>query len=403
MQLDALLTAESIFGPGVSNALTKELKVLTISEVGGTPSLFQLNGRPAIHAVDTDEPGPDDIATLLYTSGTTSRPKKVPQKQKNRVAHLDLFGRTLEIEPGQRCLNMMPMHHTTGLAAEFLCPLIFGASVAFADFNPATFELIVTELEPTWFNLVPSMHQMVQRALGGRTRVFRESGLRFARSSSARMPVELRRQLESSYGVPLVDFYGATESGSMAFSGLSGTDHRTGSVGKATHDQVIVTDLDGQPLPPGTPGEICVGGPTVIEGYEHNDEANAKAFRDGWYRTGDEGYFDEDGFLFITGRLSEVVNRGGEKFSLSEIDEALLGCENVVTGAAFTAQHPTLGSEIYAAVVLEPGANTTPAAIRSYLATHLSWAKVPKVIFLVDELPYNSTGKVQKDRLIELI
>jgi acyl-CoA synthetase (AMP-forming)/AMP-acid ligase II len=314
-----------------------------------------------------------------------------------------VFAGAIGIRPGDRSMNMMPTYHTTGISAEFMAPLTVGASVAFVDLDPGRLIAHVDEFRPTWFNLVPSMHQSVLDSLGDRVGVFSGSSLRFTRSSSARMPVGMKSNLERLYGVPMVDVYGATETGTIALTGMPGSGSRPGSVGRPVHAGIGIMDVDGNALVPGERGEICVTGPTVISGYENNPQANAELFRDGWYRTGDEGYLDDDGFLYVTGRLREVVNRGGEKFSLAEIDEALHRIAGIATGSAFAAPHPRLGQEVYAAVVLSAGTDKTPDALRAELATRLSWARAPKRVFIVPELPMNSTGKVLRNRLQALL
>lgn len=400
MGIEAMLVADDIQSGLVECAEASGATIIRAHDNQGKAGLFNMEGHSIGRAADTSYPSDGDVAILLLTSGTTAKPKIVPQTQLNRTSAVSLHSATLEIGPQDRCLNMLPMHHTAGLTGEFLSPILSGASVAFVDFEPRNLVGTVERYRPTWFNLVPSMHQSVLRTLGDGVGVFTNSSLRFARSSSAKLAPDLRNILGHAYGVPIVESYGTTETAYVASTGLATSETPFGSVGRPLHDGVMVANEQYNPMPVNERGEICVTGPTVITGYENNPEANAEFFHEGWYRTGDEGYFDADGFLYVTGRTREIVSRGGEKFSLAEIDEAILRLDGVAEAAAFSAPHPKLGHEIYAAVVPSPGSNETPASLRGALASHLSWAKVPKRIFTVTELPKNSIGKVVRERLV---
>ena len=254
---------------------------------------------------------------------------------------------------------------------------------------------------PVKFTLVPSMHQMVVDTVKDRRGMFAGTNLRFIETSSASLPVKLRRQMEMVYGVPIIEGYGATEVGGMADMGFSQEDIPQGSVGKRRHAGVVIMDEEGNILPPMIQGEVCVGGPTVFSGYENNPEANAAAFRDGYYRTGDVGYLDVNDYLFIIGRVTETINRGGEKIAPIEVDEALLKHEGVAQAAAFRVEHPRLGQDVWAAVVPNDGVVIDPVEVRAFVSRILSFSRVPKRIFLVDELPYNETGKIMRRELSE--
>ena len=401
MRIDAILVADTITGDLRESAEASRAIVVEARSTNDKSGSFELTGRASEATVDTSYPQHDDVAILLQTSGTTAKPKIAPQKQSNRIASFLRDRRSLDISSDDRCMNMMPMFHTQGLNAEFLFPIMKGASVVFVDFDPARLGGWVEHYRPTWFNLVPSMHQAVLAKLGEKQGVFAGSSLRFARSSSAKLPASLRSRLEQAYGIPLVESYGATECSNMATAGMPGEEFRPGSVGRPLHDGVVVADDDGNVLPPNEKGEICVTGPSVISGYENNPEATAESFRGDQYRTGDQGYIDEDGFLYVTGRIRDVVNRGGEKFSLAEVDDAILRLKGVAEGAAFSVPHEKLGHEIYAAVVLSPGVDATPNSLRSALSSHLSWGKMPKRMHIVLELPITSTGKVLRDELAQ--
>jgi acyl-CoA synthetase (AMP-forming)/AMP-acid ligase II len=400
LRIDGILVGEGLTDNLRMAAEQSGASLIPVTSTGKT-GLFEVPTGNAPQPGNSDMPGPGDVAILLRTSGTTSAPKIVPQTNSNRYATLTRVRKDMSIDSSDRCLNLMPLHHTQGVNAEFLAPLTNGASVAFELFDAGNIVNQVAKHRPTWFNLVPSMHQAVLSALGDAEAVLAGYDLRFSRSSSAKLDPSLRKRLERAYGVPIIESYGSSETSNIASTGLSASDTREGSVGKPDFHDIKITDLAGNELPAGEQGEICVSGPSVISGYENNPTANAEQFRGNWYRTGDEGYFDNDGFLYITGRTHEIVNRGGEKFSISEIDNVLLSTPGVETGAAFTAPHEKLGHEIYAAVVASPESQVSPASIRSELANHLSWSRVPKQIFVVTEIPVNSIGKVMRDVLAE--
>lgn len=403
LHLNALLIDDSTPDRLRRRAESLGVQILIADDRSNIAGIFKITTELDPGDVDTAPPTFEDIAVLMQTSGTTSKQKTVPRRHSNQVAQLIGFSKALGMTPSDRCMNLMPVYHTTGIGSEFLAPILTGASVVFIDLNPATLESMVERYRPTWFNLVPSMHRDVLARLEGRTGVFKNSSLRFTRSSSAKMPLTLRAQIEKIYGLPLVESYGSTETGSITFAGVSPGDYKAGSVGRPAHDGVQILDAEGDVVAANARGEVCVIGPTVMTGYEDNPIANADAFRNGFYRTGDEAYIDGDGFLFITGRLRETVNRGGEKISLAEIDDAILKVEGVAQGASFSVPHPRLGQEVYAAVVPVVGRQLLAGEVRVDLASRLSWAKVPKRVFVVTELPTNSIGKIVRTDLANLV
>lgn len=403
LHLDTLILADEIPKRLMDRASSLDVQIVTARTDPKIAGFFDIAAEAKSGRSDATLPVADDLAVLMKTSGTTSKQKTVPRTHTNQVAQLIRFSEALGITPSDLCLNLMPVYHTTGIGSEFLAPIISGASVVFVDLNPATFESDVKNHQPTWFNLVPSMHQAVLARFEGRSGVFKDSSMKFTRSSSAKMPQTLRQRIEETYGVPLVESYGTTETGSITFTRISEGDFKQGSVGRPAHDGVVIMDADGIAVPPGVVGEVCVNGPTVMTGYENDAETNAEVFRNGYYRTGDEAHVDEDGFIFVAGRLRETVNRGGEKFSLAEIDEAILKVKGVTQGASFAAPHPELGQEIYAAVVAMDGTQLGPADVRAELAARLSWAKVPKRVIVVKELPFNSTGKIVRANLAKIL
>jgi acyl-CoA synthetase (AMP-forming)/AMP-acid ligase II len=339
-------------------------------------------------------PRPDDQALVLHTSGTTSRPKIVPLRQRNLAVSARNIAAHLSLLPADRSLTIMPMFHIHGIMAGLLAPLSAGASVVCTPgFDAFKFHRWVEELKPTFYTAVPTMHQMVL----ARARVERHTTLRFIRSSSAPLPTPVLENLETVFGVPVIEAYGMTEaSHQMTCNPLPPGVTKPGSVGIPTGVEVRIRDDANNLLPTGQRGEVAIRGAAVIDGYENNPSANESAFVDGWFRTGDEGMLDHDGYLFITGRLKEQINRGGEKISPLEVDEVLLRHPAVVEAVTFGIPHIKLGEVVGATVVLVQGCDLSEVDLRTFAGERLAAFKVPEQIIFVDEIPKGATGKVQR-------
>lgn len=358
-------------------------------------------------ASDSAEPfpvaKPDDHALLLHTSGTTSRPKLVPLTHGNLCASADSIAATLRLTPGDRCLNVMPLFHIHGLVAAVLSSLSAGGSVVCTPgFLAPEFFGWLEDFRPTWYTAVPTMHQSIVRRVSGNRDRLASLPLRLLRSSSAALPPKLFDELEKAFGVPVIEAYGMTEAAhQMASNPLPPGARKAGSVGIAAGPEVAVLTEEGRLAARGERGEVVIRGPSVTKGYLANPAANAEAFVDGWFRTGDQGRFDEDGYLFLTGRLKEIVNRGGEKISPREIDEILLGHPAVAQAVAFAVPDPTLGEDLGAAVVLREDMVVSPAELRRFVAGRVTDFKVPRRILVVSEIPKGPTGKLQRIGLAE--
>ncbi len=339
-------------------------------------------------------PAPEDEALVLHTSGTTSRPKLVPLLQRNLAASARSIASSLELGPPDRSLNVMPLFHIHGIMAGLLAPLSAGGSVvATPGFDAFAFGRWLDELQPTYYSAVPTMHHLVL----ARTRPRPRCTLRFVRSSSSALARPVYEGLRDLFGVPVIEAYGMTEAAhQMTTNPLPPREAKPGSVGLPAGIEVAVASATNTLLPPWARGEVVVRGPTVIEGYADNPEANAAAFFDGWFRTGDEGYLDADGYLFLTGRIKEQINRGGEKISPIEVEEVLLGHPLVSEAAVFAIPDPRLGEEVGAVVVPADGPPPVEAELRAYLRQHLAAFKVPRTIVLRTEIPKGPTGKVQR-------
>ncbi len=341
---------------------------------------------------------PDDISMVLHTSGTTSRPKIVPLSQRNLVASATHIRNTLRFTAADRGLNIMPLFHIHGLIAGVLAPLSAGASVyCTPGFNALKFFGWMDEAAPTWYTAVPTMHQAIVGRAGKNREVIARHPLRFVRSSSSSMPPQVIREIEEVFGAPLIESYGMTEAThQMASNPLPPAVRKPGTVGIAAGPEVAIMAPDGTLLARGETGEIVIRGPNVTAGYENNPAANAEGFADGWFRTGDQGVMDAEGYLSITGRLKEIINRGGEKISPREIDEILMDHPAVAQVVAFGMPHAKLGEEVAACVVLREGQTVTERELQTFVASRVADYKVPAKILFMDEIPKGATGKLQR-------
>jgi acyl-CoA synthetase (AMP-forming)/AMP-acid ligase II len=359
---------------------------------------FDLSGTPGTGAAQPGLAEADDVALVLHTSGTTSRPKMVPLTQRNLCASARNIGSTLELSESDLCLNVMPLFHIHGLVACVLASLAAGGgTICTTGFNADDFPGWLETWKPTWYSAVPTMHQAILAHLQGQGRSTIESSLRFIRSSSAALPPSVMMGLENLFQVPVIESYGMTEAAhQMASNPLPPRLRKPGCVGLPAGPEIAVLDEAGDQMEAGTTGEIAIRGENVTPGYHGNPEANAQAFHLGWLRTGDQGFFDADGYLFITGRLKEMINRGGEKLAPREVDEALLAHPMVRQAVAFAVPHPSLGEDVVAAVVLHPGADCTEADLRGFVLDRLPAFKAPSRIIAVPDIPRGSTGKIQR-------
>jgi acyl-CoA synthetase (AMP-forming)/AMP-acid ligase II len=349
------------------------------------------------------EIAPDDIALVLHTSGTTSRPKIVPLSQRNVTASAAHIADGLALTPDDACLNIMPLFHIHGLIAAVLSSVAAGASVfCTPGFNAFRFFVWFEEANPSWYTAVPTMHQALLPLAARNKDVIARGRLRFVRSSSASLPPQVMTALEAAFGVPVIEAYGMTEAAhQMASNPLPPRAHFAGSVGIAAGPEIGIMDEAGTLLPAGALGEVVIRGRNVTAGYENNAAANATAFTNGWFRTGDQGVLDAQGYLRLTGRLKEIINRGGEKVSPLEVDAVLMDHPAVQQVVTFGMPHPKLGEEVAAAVVLREGQKLDEHALRDFAAERLAAFKVPRRVVFLAEIPKGATGKLQRIGLAE--
>ena len=399
LRLNALITQAEIDSPARRVALSRGVRVIDLSPaLDAEAGLFTLRSDHEDVAPD-ESVRPDHVAVLLTTSGTTSRPKVVPQTHANICA--GAFGNVaaLNLTENDRCLNVLPLFHGHGLDATVMASLAAGASVVCTPgLDTKQFCTWLTDLRPTWYSAVPTMHQAI---LAQATQIRERKAdcrLRFVRSSAAPLPPRLFKELEQTFETPVIEFYSMAElaGAPIACNPMPPRRQKPGSVGVPVGLDVTISSDGGDVLPFGQTGHVIVRGPGLVSGYDGNPDATRDAFADGWFKTGDVGFFDEEGYLFLTGRSREMINRGGEKIAPRQVDEVLLEHPAVAEAVTFAVPHPTLGEDVAAAVVLRPQAEVTPKDIRQFAKARLAEFKIPREVLFVKEIPKGPTGKVQR-------
>ncbi len=357
-------------------------------------------GSPVRNSPGADDisPGADDIALVLHTSGTTSRPKIVPLTQRNVVTSARNVRTSTALGASDRGLNIMPLFHIHGLIAGVLAPLSAGGEVCCTSgFNALKFFAWMQEMHPTWYTAVPTMHQAIVARAPKNLQIIAANPLRFIRSSSASLAPQIIRELESTFHAPVIEAYGMTEAAhQMTCNPLPPGVRKPGTVGIAAGPEVAVIDANAEIVPLGMSGEVAIRGENVISGYENNPQANDEAFSKGWFRTGDQGIMDAAGYLTITGRLKEIINRGGEKISPREIDEILLDHPGIAQCVTFGVPHEKLGETVAAAVILKESITISEGDLRDFVASRVAPFKVPSRILILADIPKGPTGKVQR-------
>jgi amino acid adenylation domain-containing protein len=406
LRVAALLTCSNVDSASRGVAYSLGIPVIDLSpRPGDGPGAFSLvcptARRPVVGELST---GADD-AFMLLTSGTTSRPKLVPLTQSSVCLSAYNVGAVMALEPQDRLLSVLPLFHGHGLISGLLAALAAGSSVVCPpSFDAAAFFGWLTKCRPTWYTAVPSIHRALISAARRRKRGLRPSSLRLIRSASSSLPTDVLDELEALFGVPVIETYGMTEAATqIAANPLER--RKPGSVGKPAGAEIAVMDSDGRQLPAGERGEIALRGPTITRGYDNNEVATRSAFRDGWFRTGDLGYMDPEGYLFLIGRIkkADVINRGGQKVSPAEVERVLLSHPEVAEAAAFPITHTVLGEDVAAAVVLRAEAKTSPQKLRRFASEHLARFKTPGLIRIVPAIPAGPDGKIIRGELATML
>ena len=394
----ALIVEAGSDSPAIRAAEKLGVALLTlIPEPQVAAGAFELSGSPLGAAIRPGPAKPDDVALILHTSGTTSRPKIVPLHHANIWTSARNIAASLELSENDRALNVMPLFHIHGLIAGLCAPLSRGGSVfCTPGFNALKFFAEMEEARPTWYTAVPTMHQTILTRAGRHKDIITRRPLRFVRSSSSSLPPTVIGELEAAFKCPVIEAYGMTEAThQMASNPLNGI-RKPGSVGVPAGPEIAIMDEAGRLMGPGETGEVVIRGENVTAAYENNPKANGEAFVDGWFRTGDQGVIDADGYLTLTGRLKEIINRGGEKISPREVDEALMDHPAVLQAVAFAVPHPMLGEDVGAAVVLREGLSATEQELGAFLSERLAAFKTPRKILFLAEIPKGATGKLQR-------
>ncbi len=346
--------------------------------------------------VNATEPTADDIALVLHTSGSTGRPKRVPLRHFNLAVSSANIANTYALTQDDVSLCIMPLFHIHGLIGSTMATLLSGGTVVVpTKFNALSFWRTVRENHVTWYSGVPTMHQLLLAR--AHQKPPEAASLRFIRSCSAPLSSELIHKIEGLFGVPFVEAYGMTEAAHQMTSNPLPPRHRkAGSVGVGTGLRISIMDAEGNHLGTNQRGEIAIQGANVFRGYENNAEANARAFVNGWFRTGDQGFLDSDCYLHLTGRIKDIIIRGGENIAPHEVDEVLLRHPGVAAAVTFGCVHPTLGEEVAAAVVLHEPHSATESALIKHCREHLAEYKCPTKIYLVESIPTTATGKIRR-------
>jgi acyl-CoA synthetase (AMP-forming)/AMP-acid ligase II/acyl carrier protein len=401
LEAKALILTPGLETPARAVAESLGIPVLDLEPVSDEAAgVFRLGSdriSPAGGTLGLTEP--EDTAILLHTSGTTAGPKLVPIRQSSLCLSAHFIRTPLQLGPDDRSLIIMPLFHMHGLELVVTMLLARGMAICTPGFDPARFFDWVDEFDPTFYSAVPTIHQAILAEADRSRDILSRWSPRFIRSSSAPLSRRVRIGLETRLKATVVENYGCTETMQSTCNPVDRC--KSGTVGIPVGSEVRIINESGQSLPSGERGEIAVKGPCVMKGYKNNPEASAAAFIDGWLRTGDEGYLDDEGYLVLTGRLNEKINRGGEKISPGEVDEVLMSHLDVLQVATFPVPHSSLGEDVAAAVVRARDSKVTNSELRAFAEAHLAPFKVPRQIVFVEAIPKGSTGKLLRAGLAE--
>lgn len=394
-----LITSEA-FGAGIRESTPGHVKHIKVSLDDNGDMSLALPGNSSNQ--ETLSPKTDDIALILHTSGTTSRPKKVPLTHGNLLTSVDNIVGTYILTQEDVALCVMPLFHVHGLIASSLSTFASGGTLLLpTPFNVIKFKDLISNYGATWCSAVPAIYQTVLNRIKGKDAILsKPNQLRFLRSCSSALPGSIMLELEERFGVPVLEAYGMTEASHQMSSNPLPPDKRVpGSVGKGTNVEICIMDTNGSILGANTLGEVVIKGRNVINGYEDNPSANIDSFTDGWFRTGDQGIIGTDGHLTIKARIKEIINRSGEKIAPGEIDEILMMHDAVVEAVAFGVPHSVRGEDPSAAVVIN--SPVTTEELVAHCRLHLAPFKCPRTIYVVDNIPRTATGKVQRKIVAE--
>jgi len=391
LKLKAIIVQQGYETAAAGAATSRNLPIIELVPVSDKAGKYELKPAVVQGTHEAEFATSSDICHILLTSGTTSRSKIVPISQKQSFISRQRNNQPLQISPADRCLHIVPYYHSAGIGAPLLSVFLAGGTVICTkEFIPSDFLSLLKTCRPTFYSAAPALHQAILRTIKKiPPDELKNNSLRFIRSGSASLPAHIQRELETLLGVPMIESFGTSETGAVSVN----IPQKPGSVGIPVIECLKIVDEDGTSLGPYEPGEIVVQGETVFGGYEDAPEENKAAFKDGWFMMGDIGYLDAEGYLYLTGRKKELINKGGEKISPAEIDTILMTHPSVKQAMTFRISDPVLGEDIAAMVVLE-NPPSCEEELRRYLLDRLIPFKVPKRIYFVDEIPQGPTGKL---------
>lgn len=399
----AIVIAYGMSTEAIKAAMELEIEIITVKCEGDEAGIFDIVNVPSDCQKVVEYSKPEDVALILFTSGTTGKPKIVPLTHSNIYSCTKNIVSSLMLSSKDRCLNVMPLFHSGGLVMSLLSTLFAGGSIICTNGLVASqFFWWLSELSPTWYSAVPTTHQVVLQQWEHMGQPSIVHSLRFIRCGSAALPPLLAQKIESALQVPIIEGYGSSEAVSqIAVNPLPPGQRKLGSAGKPAGCKVEIMDEFGNLLPVGVSGEIVIQGASVFSGYEDDAAANLKSFYNGWFRTGDHGYIDSDGYLYIKGRFKEIINCGGAKISPREIEEVLLSHPAVKEVVAFAIPHLSLGEVVAVAIVRKGEKIISEDALQRYASKHLIYYKVPHKVVLVDNIPKEATGKINRISMAE--
>jgi len=383
-------------------ALSRNIELIEIDN--DAPSIF--SGHEELSRFELPEVHEEDDALLLYTSGTTGLPKGAVLSHKNMVSGGLYTALAHELTPDDRALCSLPLYHINGEVVTAVCPLVSGGSVVMPHrFRTSDFWELISEHRCTWFSVVPTIISYLTNSTEIEGKGFHLEQLRFGRSASAPLPPALQKAFEEKFKIGIVETMGLTETAAPVFSNpMDPSRRKCGSPGQAVGNEAKIVDKSGKEVPRGTQGEIMIRGDNVMKEYYKAPEQTAKAIEpDGWFHTGDIGFMDEDGFVYVTGRLKELIIKGGENIAPKEIDEACYKHPAVLQAAAVGIPDERYGEEIMLCCTLKPGHSLAEEELRLHCEIHLGRFKTPKVIRFMEDLPKGPSGKIQRLKLPELV
>ena len=393
-----VLVEKNSENPVVDVAKKLKIELCEINpEKDGPSGIFNIYEKESEYSL----PDENDEALVLHTSGTTSRPKIVPLTNKNIFSSAENISKSLNLSKNDHCLNIMPLFHIHGLIAILASSMKAGASVCASNgFNAIKFLDMAKSEKITWYSGVPTMHQAILLRARRNLEVAKLLKLRLIRSSSASLPPVVFKDLNDVFSCPVIEAYGMTEAThQMTSNPLPPKQQKAGFVGLPAGPEVCIMNENGEVLNQGDEGEVCIKGENVTLGYDNNEEANKTSFTNGWFRTGDQGYFDNEGYLKISGRLKEIINKGGEKISPLEVDNVLMDHPLIDQAVCFGYEDKMLGENIASAIIIKSGETCSENDVLKYAQEKLAKFKIPKKIFFVEEIPKGATGKLQRNVL----